>query len=170
MHAFVVELAVFEREPEAVITTPATFLRDGFGPSRQFHVIFVEAPREGVREEDGSSTPLPWSDHVPVAMALAHASYSTWQGPSIYVEDVYVSPVFRRRGIGERLVLCWARAAAAARVARLQWTALDWNENAIALYAGKLKAEVLSEWTLFRLYRRDIERVALGEAGGGPSQ
>jgi GNAT superfamily N-acetyltransferase len=165
MHGFVVDLAVFEREPDAVLTTPATFLRDGFGPARQYYCVFVEAPRAGGAAAAAAGA-APWADHKPVAMALAHRGYSTWQGPAVFVEDVYVAPAHRRGGVGERLFLCWARAARAAGCVRLQWSALDWNAGAIALYRERLRAETLSEWTLFRLYADGIARVADGGAAG----
>lgn len=165
MHRFVAELADFEGEPHEVRTTPATFLRDGFGPSRQFHCVFAEEPVDGA-QADG----CPWSSYSPIAMALAHASYSTWHGPTIYVEDVYVTPVGRRRGVGERLFLCWARAAHAAQAQRLQWSCLDWNKGAIALYESRLRAEPLKDWTLYRLYADGIKRLAYSATNSTASQ
>jgi GNAT superfamily N-acetyltransferase len=172
-HDFVHELAVFEREPDAVKTTPETFLRDGFGPAQQFHIVFLEEPRNGAGDGIGASAiadasdgagaaadASPWADHVPIGMALFHATYSTWAGRTIYVEDVYISPAARRRGVGERLFVVCARAARAAGAARLQWSALDWNAPAVALYEKKLRAERLHEWTLFRLDRAGIDRVS----------
>jgi GNAT superfamily N-acetyltransferase len=165
MHGFVRELAAFEREPDAVITSPASFLRDGFGPAQQFHCVFVEGPASSpcaVRGADGA--PSPWAaDFAPVGMALFHSSFSTWQGRTIYVEDVYITPGARRLGVGAHLFKVCARAARAAGAKRLQWTCLDWNEPARAMY-GKLGAQPLSEWTLFRLDADGIEGVARDSA------
>jgi ribosomal protein S18 acetylase RimI-like enzyme len=161
IHRFVSELAEFENEPLEVKTTPEIFLRDGFGLARQFHCVFAEVPNEASSSSVSLATSLlPWISHTPIAMALAHSSYSTWHGPTVYVEDVYVTPQGRRQGVGERLFMCWARAARAAHATRLQWSVLDWNVGAIALYETKIKAEALKEWTLYRLYKDGIERIA----------
>ena len=163
IHRFVSELAEFENEPLEVKTTPEIFLRDGFGPARQFHCVFAEVPNEASSSSSSSSPAtslLPWISHTPIAMALAHSSYSTWHGPTVYVEDVYVTPQGRRQGVGERLFMCWARATRAAHATRLQWSVLDWNVGAIALYETKIKAEALKEWTLYRLYKDGIARIA----------
>ena len=159
IHRFVTELADFEKEPLEVKTTPEIFLRDGFGPARQFHCVFAEIPSTNT-DADVSSSLLPWISHTPIAMALAHSTYSTWHGPTVYVEDIYVKPQGRRQGLGERLFICWARATRAAHATRLQWSVLDWNVGAIALYETKIKAEALKEWTLYRLYKDGIERIA----------
>ena len=162
MHGFVRELAEYEREPDAVLTTPTTFLYDGFGPARHFHCVFVEGPAPTpctVLGADGA--PSPWADHEPVGMALFHSSYSTWEGRTIYVEDVYITPRARRLGVGARLFKICARAARAAGAKRLQWSCLDWNSPALTLYERKLGAQPLSEWTLFRLDSSAIERIAV---------
>ena len=202
MHRFVTDLATFENEPLEVKTTPATFLRDGFGPARQFHCVFAEVENDhqsgpsaasrvsGASGASSESPPHPhqpnphphphphphlhlpphlhphphphhpWDTHTPVAMALAHSTFSTWHGPAIYVEDVFVSYSYRRMGIGESLFRCWARTARAAQCTRLQWSVLDWNTPAVIMYDHKLKAEALRDWTLYRLNKDGIDRAA----------
>ena len=99
---------------------------------------------------------------TPVAMALCHASYSTWEGRSLYLEDLYVAPAFRRRGVSGVLFSALARAALAARCARLQWSVLTWNAPAVDLY-DRMRAHRLEDWRLYRLYEADLRRVAWGE-------
>jgi GNAT superfamily N-acetyltransferase len=100
-------------------------------------------------------------DWVPIAMALAHPSYSTWEGRTLYLEDLYVKPAFRRGGVSGLLFTALARAAHVARCARLQWSVLTWNTPAISAYAGpKIAATLLDDWRLYRLYRDGVERLS----------
>lgn len=183
------ELAIFEHGLSEVTTSPMTLLRDGFGPSRKFHALLIEVPLELARTvcaddaapfacDEGAPSneaPSPWADYVPVAFAVAHASYSTWRGPTLYAEDVYVQPRWRRHAFAATLFAAFARAALAAQCARVQWCCLKWNAGALALYK-RLGAEELTDWTLLRLSHDDILRVAhavnnvtlLGEGTSAP--
>jgi GNAT superfamily N-acetyltransferase len=139
------ELATFEREPDAVTTTAADLVRDGFGETPLFHVFLAS---------------LPESPTV-VGMAFCYLSYSTWTGPCMFLEDLYVSPSARRRGVSRTLFKALARAAWVTGCARLHWSVLKWNTPAIALYESPdVAAERLDEWGQYRLNRADIERVA----------
>ena len=89
------------------------------------------------------------SHSVPVAVALAHPSYSTWTGRTLYLEDLYVSPPGRRRGVSKHLFAALARAALVARCARLQWSVLTWNAPAVRAYDG-MRALRLEDWRLYR--------------------
>jgi GNAT superfamily N-acetyltransferase len=83
--------------------------------------------------------------------ALFFPNYSTFIGrPGIYIEDLFVLPSFRGRGIGKALVKEVARIAVERRCGRLEWSCLDWNEPSIRFYEG-LGAESLSEWTTYRV-------------------
>jgi diamine N-acetyltransferase len=94
-------------------------------------------------------------------MAFCYAAYSTWEGRVLFLEDLYVSPPFRRQGISGALFTALARAAYAARCARMQWTVLDWNEGAIRAYtAPAIGATHMAGWDIYRLYAPDIKRVA----------
>ncbi len=144
LHGFVTELAVFEDGLAQVATTPATFLRDGFGAAQAFHALLLEG-----------------AEGAPLGMALLHASYSTWQGRTLYLEDLYLQPAARGLGAARRVLALLAAAALAAGAARLQWCCLTWNEGAQRVYGG-VRAEVLEEWQLWRLERRGLEEVACG--------
>ena len=148
MMGFIRELAVYELEPDGVKTTEASMLRDGFGEEEPlFYGILTEI--KGAEEET-------WK---PVAVAVVHFIYSTWEGRSLYLEDLYVSPLHRRQGISILNFTALARAADVARCARLQWSVLRWNTPAVLAYEA-LGATKLAEWDLYRLPKDDIRRVA----------
>jgi len=137
MLAFIRELADYEREPASAIATHADILRDGFpspgaGPAR-FHALIAKC--------DGS----------PAGFALYFHNYSTWRGHAgIYVEDLFVRPAFRGRGIGKALLARVAQIAVVEGCPRLEWAVLDWNTPAIDFYCS-LGAQSMSEWTIMRL-------------------
>lgn len=152
---FIRELAEYEREPDAVVATEADLLRDGFGL----------AP-------DGAS---PLSPEVPVrfraviaewdneaaGFALYFTSYSTWLGHhGIRLEDLYVTPAMRGRGIGKALLAHLARVAVDAGCPRLEWDVLTWNEPAIAVYEG-VGARGLTEWRIMRLAGDALRELAV---------
>jgi GNAT superfamily N-acetyltransferase len=137
-------LAAFEREPDAVVATEADLLRDGFGPSPLFRVLLAE---------DGGE---------PVGFALYFLAYSTWRGqPSLYLEDLFVPPEHRQKGIGMALMRRLARIALDERCGRFVWEVLDWNERAIRFYES-LGAEVLCSWLNVRMEGPAIARLAEG--------
>jgi GNAT superfamily N-acetyltransferase len=85
------------------------------------------------------------------AMALWFVSFSTWDGVAgIYLEDLFVRPGFRRRGLARALLAALARECLANGYTRLSWAVLNWNSDAIALYDG-VHAEPQREWTTYRL-------------------
>jgi GNAT superfamily N-acetyltransferase len=147
VHAFIVELAIYEREPDAVEVTPEV-LRDQLAAARP--------PFECLIAEDGGE---------PVGMALFFANYSTWRGrPGIHLEDLYVRPAFRGRGYGRALLQRLAALAVERGWARLEWAVLDWNAPAIAFYEA-LGAEPLGEWTTWRLDHGALARLAGSDEG-----
>lgn len=127
------ELAEYEREPSAVVATEEQLLRDGFGESPRFHVILAS-----------------WGDEI-VGFAFYFFTYSTWRGtPVLYLEDVFVRPEHRRKGIGVALMRRLAALAVEAGCDRFIWQVLDWNEPAIQFYKT-LGARPVSEWVTMRL-------------------
>jgi len=131
--AFIRELAEYEREPASAIATPADLLRDGFGPTPRFHCLIAL-----------------W-DGQPVGFALYFYNYSTWRGHAgIYLEDLFVRPPFRGKGIGKALFSAVAAIAVEEGCPRFEWAVLDWNTPAIDFY-NSLGAPPLSEWTIMRL-------------------
>ncbi|ARC55779.1 Acetyltransferase YpeA [Frondihabitans sp. 762G35] len=130
-----VELAVYEREPDAVKTSESDLAR----------ALFAEHPAvfAFVVEDDVESRLA--------GMAIWFLTFSTWEGVhGIHLEDLYVSPEHRGRGHGKALLSRLAALCAERGYARLEWNVLDWNEPAIGFYRS-LDAEALTDWTTFRL-------------------
>jgi GNAT superfamily N-acetyltransferase len=137
-------LAEYEREPDAVVATEEDFLRDGFGDSPTFHVhVAVVEPAEG-----GSQL---GSDGAVVGFALWFFTWSTWRGKKcLHLEDLFVVPEHRKKGVGLALMRALAEEAIASDCARFIWQVLDWNEPAIAFYE-KLGAVVKRDWIAVRI-------------------
>ncbi len=139
---FIRALAVFERAPDAVTATEAGLLRDGFGPNPIYYCL--------IADHDGQ----------PAGFALYFYNYSTWMGrPGIYLEDLFVHPEFRGKGIGKALLQQVAAVAVQKGCQRLQWEVLDWNTPAIDFYKA-MGAEFLDEWRNVRLGTEAIGRLA----------
>ncbi|HSY72140.1 MAG TPA: GNAT family N-acetyltransferase [Alloacidobacterium sp.] len=143
MHSLVHALAEFEREPHSVEITEEQLLRDGFGAHPYYECL--------IAEEDG----------VPAGFALYFPIYSTWQGPSLHLEDLFVLPEFRGRGVGKALLNQVAAAAVKRGCARLQWDVLDWNQPAIDFYHS-IGATMLGDWRRMRMTGDTLK--ALGAA------
>src|ERR1700723_4443096 len=112
-------LAAYEREPDAVRTTEADLLRDGFGEHPRFECLIAEAGGQAA------------------GFALYFYNYSTWRGRAgIHLEDLFVLPRFRGQGIGRALLARVAARAAEQGCVRLQWDVLEWNQTAIDFYQG----------------------------------
>jgi GNAT superfamily N-acetyltransferase len=143
---FIRALAVYEREPDAVVATEETLLRDGFGPQPYFECLIAE-----------------W-DGAPAGFAFYFFDYSTWLGrPGIYLEDLFVDPEFRGKGIGRVLLERLAAIAVERNCARMKWQVLDWNEPAIEFYRA-MGAEFPAEWLNVRLTGEALQRLAGGVA------
>jgi GNAT superfamily N-acetyltransferase len=140
--ALVRELAEYERDLGAVIATETDLLRDGFGPTPRFHALIAEIEGE------------------PVGFAFYFHAYSTWRGgPVLYLEDLFVRPAQRKKGIGLALMQRLAKIAVDEGCARFAWQVLDWNEPAIGFYRA-LGAEVLDPWKNVRLEGEALTRLA----------
>ena len=130
--AFIRDLAAYEREPDAVQATEADLLRDGFGETKRFDCIIAELT--GVNTTTAAG------------FALYFHNYSTWRGHAgIYLEDLYVSPEHRGKGIGKALLTRVAAIAVAEGCPRLEWSVLDWNQPSIDFY-HQLGAVMKSQW------------------------
>lgn len=146
IHELVHALAVYEKAPDAVKTTPETFLRDGFQGDKFFYVILAEfAP---------ASDP---TQRVAVGMALFYISYSTWNARVLYLEDLFVREEYRGLGVGKTLMVTLAGVSREIDAARFQWQALDWNEPALNFYAA-IGAMRTDEWISLRMYRPTIDK------------
>ncbi len=103
-------------------------------------------------------------DGAPAGLALWFANFSSFRGRhGIYLEDLYVRPAYRRRGIGRSLLRHLARRCVAEGWTRFEWAVLDWNAPSIAFYKA-LGAEVLDQWIVCRLSGDALMRLAQPEA------
>ncbi|WP_138442847.1 GNAT family N-acetyltransferase [Sinomonas susongensis] len=132
------ELAVYEREPDAVKNTVPVLTEQLFGQSPAIFAHVVE-------EEDGA-------EPTQIAgFALWFLNYSTWEGThGIYLEDLYVRPAARGRGYGKTLLKELANIAVQRGYARVEWSVLKWNEPSIGFYRS-IGAQPMDEWDTFRL-------------------
>jgi GNAT superfamily N-acetyltransferase len=142
MLQFIRELAEYERDPSAVVATEADLLRDGFGESPRFFCLVAE-----------------WSGQ-PAGFAFYFHTYSTWLGRwGLYLEDLFVRPAFRGKGIGKALLVELARIGVSEKIGRMNWQVLDWNQPAIDFY-DRIGARRLTEWVTYRLAGEALERLA----------
>ena len=135
------ELADFEKQPDEVLTTEADIARDGFGAVPQFQALIAE-----------------WKGQ-PAGYALYFGYYSTWRGAGVYLEDLFVRPEFRGRGIGGALLACVARTAEQEKRVFLKWEVLNWNQPAIDMYKA-LGADFMDEWRSVFLTGDSLQRLA----------
>lgn len=140
------ELAEFERLEHETIVTEEDILRDGFGPHPKFRALIAE-----------------W-DGQPAGYALFFEFYSTFQGrPGLFLEDIFVRPALRGKGIGTDLLARVANIAWEEGYFCLRWEVLDWNKPAIEFYQ-KLGAEFLDEWRAVCLIGEAMQ--AVGQKAG----
>jgi len=99
-------------------------------------------------------------DHAPVAFALFFHNFSTFLGrPGIYLEDLFVRPAARGKGVGRALLTHLAKIAVERNCGRLEWSVLDWNAPAIGFY-NKLGAKPMDEWTVMRVTGDALKNLA----------
>jgi GNAT superfamily N-acetyltransferase len=144
---FIRRLAEYEREPNAVVATEEDLLRDGFGPDPKYRCLIAE-----------------W-DSKPAGFAFFFYNYSTWRGrPGLYLEDLFVIPEMRGKGIGKALLQRVAEIAVRENCYGIRWMVLEWNEPALKFYES-LGAEILGEWETMLLTGAALELLAnVGEA------
>lgn len=126
------DLAIFEKAPDEVINTPEQLAID----------LFVDKVCDCFVYE---------IDQKIVGIALFYISYSTWKGRCLYLEDIYIEPQFRRKGIGKELFKELIKEAKALKVKRMDWQVLEWNTSAIQFYRS-INAHLDSEWINGRLF------------------
>ncbi|WP_452218481.1 N-acetyltransferase family protein [Lacinutrix undariae] len=132
------ELAVFEKEPDAVEVTVADLEADGFGKNPKFKCFVAE-----------------YENHI-YGIALVYMRYSTWKGAVLHLEDLIVSASMRGKGLGTLLLDEVVKYGYQLKVKRICWDVLDWNAPAIAFYEQK-GADVKRDWDVVHLDEKGIQ-------------
>lgn len=144
---FILELAEYEHEPNAVLATEELLHK----------ALFSARP--------AAEAAIARYDDEPAAFALWFQTFSTWLGrPGLWLEDLYVRPHLRRRGIGRALLIHIATLAQERACGRVEWSALDWNQPAIDFYRT-VDATRMEEWTTYRLTGAALARLAADTPG-----
>jgi GNAT superfamily N-acetyltransferase len=140
--SFVKKLARYEQLLHEVVATEDLLRETLFGKRRTAEVA------------------IGYHETKPVGFVLFFHNYSTFLGkPGLYIEDLFVDEDYRRRGYGRALLLHVARLAKERDCGRLEWSVLDWNQQAINFYK-KLGASPMSEWTVFRVAGQSLDELA----------
>jgi len=143
-------IAEYERLSHEVETTEALLRTHGFGRRPVFEAVIAE---RGGR---------------PVGFALYYFTFSTFKArPTLYLEDLFVRPEERGRGLGRRLLARLARIAVERECGRMEWSVLDWNTPAREFYF-RLGAVAMDEWTVFRMTPDAFRRLGAEDTGAGP--
>ena len=143
MMELVHELAVYEKEPDAVTVTFDHFLESGFGPNPIWHAFVATSPRPSPNGEGEAET---GADGEVVGFALWYIRYSTWKGQRLYLEDFLVSEKMRGHGIGKLLFDKLIEECKAKKYSGMVWQVLDWNEPAINFYKKYDGVDISSGW------------------------
>ena len=131
MYEMVKELATFEREPDAVLTTLDEYYNAFENGLIDGHIAEVDSLKAG--------------------MTLFYKTFSTWKGLTLYLEDFYVIPQYRQHGIGQLLFDAFLKSAKSMGCRQTKWQVLDWNEPAIRFY-HKNGAVIEKEWWNGKIY------------------
>lgn len=132
------ELALFEKEPNAVVVTVTDLIRDGFGENKLFHTFVAEVKNEII------------------GIALYYYRYSTWKGKTIHLEDLIVKESSRGTGAGMALYSEIIRQGNRDNVRRIEWNVLNWNTPAINFYK-KTGAKILDDWNVVQMDKIGID-------------
>ena len=135
------ELARFEKLEHEVTATPELFTHALFGPKPAAGALLARC------------------DGEVAGYAIYYFTFSTFVGRAgIWLEDLYVRPPFRKRGLGRQLMEAVAQVGVERDCGRYEWMALDWNENALEVYR-RLGAREMSEWVLLRMNRSQLQQM-----------
>ncbi len=136
----IVELAVFEKEPDAVEISLGDLIRDGFSDRPRFKTFVAETAEGSI-----------------IGMALFYERYSTWKGKTIHLEDLMVTANQRGIGAGKALYASVLKYAHENNYKRVAWEVLDWNTNAIEFYRNT-GANVFEEWRVAQMNQEGLEK------------
>lgn len=135
----ITELAVFEKEPNAVEITVDDLLKDGFSEHPKFNLF--------VAEENSKI----------IGIALFYERYSTWKGRTIHLEDLIVTKERQKIGAGKALYTAVLKYAYDHNFNRVAWEVIDWNTNAINFYKGT-GATYLSDWSVVQMNKENLAK------------
>lgn len=140
------KLAEYEKLEHQMVATEELFSHYGFGEHSYYKALLAQIG-EGDR-------------YRYIGFALYFFTFSTFRGkPTLYLEDLFVLPEFRGRGVGRQLLKQLAHIALQHDCGRMEWSVLNWNEPAIHFYL-ELGAQAMKEWTLYRLQSPEIKKLA----------
>lgn len=140
--SFIKELAEYEKLSHEVVATEEILKETLFGKHVNAEVV------------------IGYLNHKPVSFALYFHNFSTFLGrPGIYLEDLFVRPEARGKGIGQKMLAYLAHLAKDRKCGRLEWWVLDWNETAIGFYK-RLGAKPMTEWTVYRVSEQALDDLA----------
>ncbi len=135
----ITELAVFEKEPNAVEITEADLVRDGFSGKPMFQVFVAE------------------QDNKIIGIALFYERYSTWKGCTIHLEDLIVTKNKQKIGAGKALYTAVLKYAYDNNFNRVAWEVIDWNTNAIEFYKST-GATYLNNWSVVQMNKENLQK------------
>jgi GNAT superfamily N-acetyltransferase len=135
----IIELAEFEKEPDAVEINATDIENHGFGSNPLFECFVAEI------------------NHSIVGLALFYPRYSTWKGPTLHLEDLIVTQSMKGKGIGALLLSSFINHAKDLGVKRIEWAVLEWNTNAINFYE-KNGAKVFNDWNIVQMDFKGITK------------
>lgn len=140
--SFIKELAEYKKLLHEVVATEDILKETLFGDQAHAEVI------------------IGYLNHTPVSFALYFHNFSTFLGrPGIYLEDLFVKPKARGKGIGQKMLAYLAHLAKSRKYGRLEWWVLDWNETAISFYK-RIGAKAMDEWTVYRVTDQALDNLA----------
>ena len=133
----ITELAVFEKEPDAVEITVEDLVRDGFSTNPKFKIYVAE------------------QENVVIGIALFYERYSTWKGRAIHLEDLIVTKSKQKIGAGKALYTAVLKYALDNNFNRVAWEVIDWNTNAIDFYKST-GATYLNDWSVVQMNKENL--------------
>ena len=135
----ITELAVFEKEPDAVEITVTDLVRDGFSKTPKFKVFVAE------------------QEHNIIGIALFYERFSTWKGRTIHLEDLIVTKSKQKIGAGKALYTAVLKHAYDNNFNRVAWEVIDWNTNAIDFYKST-GATYLNDWSVVQMNKENLAK------------
>lgn len=139
VYHLIMELAIFEKEPDAVDITVNDLIKDGFSEHQRFKIF--------VAEENSKI----------IGIALFYERYSTWKGKAIHLEDLIVTKKRQKIGAGKALYTAVLNYAYENNFNRVAWEVIDWNTNAIDFYKST-GATYLNDWSVVQMNKENLKK------------